>query len=148
MFSFSNKTCIPVFVLIIFALQVMLSSPECCGQGLLRAADVPGGGGGSTSQTEDTGGGGSTLLVVGIVIIAGVLVYKLVIDKDDPKKEDQDSTSQESLLLRNTRKIMPVQYSKQTEMMADIPLNIYIGFQRSDPALSEKKFIMGISCNF
>ncbi len=145
----SYRTYIPVLVLIFFGLQVILSSPESYGQGLLRTSDVPGGGGGSTSQTEDSGGNSSTLLIVGGVIIAGLLFYKLVIDKDEPKKEEkQDSTSQESLLLNSPDNIIPEQFSKHAEMMAEIPLNIYIGFQRSDPVLREKKFIMGISCNF
>ncbi len=149
MYRSSYKTCIPLFVLIFFGLQVIFSSPDSYGQGFLKTTDVPGGGGGSASQTEDTGGGSSGLLIAGVVIIAGLLVYKLVIDKDDSKKkEKQDSTSQKSLLLRAPKNILSEQFSKHPELTADIPLNIYVGFQRFDPCLHERKFIMGISYSF
>lgn len=149
MFRSIYRTSVPVLVLIIFGFQVMLSSPESYGQGLLRTTDVPGGGGGSTSQTGDSGGSSSTLLIVGGVIIAGLLFYKLVIDKDKPKKEEkQDSTSEESLLLRSSDHILSAELSKHSDLMTKIPVNVYMGFQNVDPAFCEKKFIMGISCNF
>ncbi len=149
MFRSIYRTSVPVLVLLIFGLQVIFLSPESYSQGLLKTANVPGGGGSSSGQTEDTGGGSSALLIVGGVIIAGLLFYKLVIDKDESKKEEKkDSTSQGSLLIRSPESLLPVEMPNRAQMMPDIPLNIYLGFQNSDPVLREKKFIMGISCKF
>jgi len=149
MFRSFYRTGIPVLVLIIFGLQVIFLSPESYTQGMFKITDVPGGGGGSTGQSDDSGSSSSTLLIVGGVIIAGLLFYKLVIDKDKPKKEEkQDSTSQESLLLRTPENILSGAISRHSKLTADIPVNIYLGYQNPDPVLCEKKFIMGIIYNF
>ncbi len=148
MFRFIYRTSIPVLVLIIFGLQVILSSPESYGQGLLKTSDVPGGSGGSTSQPEDTGGSSSTLIIVGGIIIAGLLIYKLVIDKDKPVKEEKQDTTKQESLLSTPKSILSSAISKQAEMTVNIPINIYLGFQNIDPALRERKFIMGVSYNF
>ncbi len=148
MFRSIYITGIPVFVLVIFGLQVIFTSPESYAQGLLRTADDIGGSG-STTQSEAPGNNSSTLLIVGGVIIAGLLFYTLVIDKNKNKKEEkQDSTSQGSLLLRNPTDILSGATSRHSEMTADIPVNIYLGFQNFNPVLCEKKFIVGITCNF
>jgi hypothetical protein len=149
MFLAIYRTGIPILVLIIFSLQTIISSPEGYAQGLMKTDDFPGGGGGSTSSSEDTGGGSATLLIVGGVIIAGLLFYKLVINKDEPKKEGkQDSTSDQSLLLRNDETIASNILSENLKKMQELPVNLYLGFQKVDPALPERKFIMGITYNF
>ncbi len=149
MFRSIYRTSIPVLVLLIFGFQTVMYSPEGCAQGLMKIADFPGGSGGSTSSSEDTGGGSSTLLIVGVVIIAGVLFYKLVIDKDEPKKEEkQDSTSEQSLLLKSDQAFTSNVLSENLRKMQDIPINVYLGFQKVDPAVIDRRFIMGISYNF
>ena len=148
MFRSIYTACIPVLVLIIFGLQVILSSPDTYAQGMFKTSDVPGGSGGTPTEPINTADNGTTLIIVGAVVIAGILVYTLVLDKDKSKKEEkQDTTSQQSLLL-NPKNILTGEISKHSPALTDIPVNIYLGFQNIDPALSEKKFIMGISYKF
>ena len=146
MFNKINKIYVPVLVIIVFGLQTILSSPEIYAQNRVFA-DVPGSGGGTTGQSQDTGGSSSTLLIVGGVIIAGLLFYKLVIDKDEPKKDEKsDSTSNQSILLKNN-----IYIQNQNTVLKEVqplPINLYVGIQKIDSALREKRFIMGISCNF
>lgn len=142
------RKLIPVFVLMIFGFQSVLLSPESYAQGLMKTADVPGGGG-STTQSEDSGGGTSTLLIVGGIIIAGIILYQLVINKDDSESGNkQDSTSTQSLLQLKNTGLAANALSGSLRKLQDIPVNLYIGFQKVDPVLTEKKFVMGISCNF
>lgn len=140
---------IPVFIVMIFGFQSVLLSPESYGQGLMKTADIPGGSGGSTSQSQDSGGSTSTLLIVGGVIIAGIILYQLVIKKDKSDDGDkQDSTSTQSLLQLKNTGFATNGLSESLRKMQKMPVNLYIGFQKVDPLLTEKKFVMGISCNF
>ncbi len=150
MFRFIYKTSIPVLVLIIFGLQSIILTPDGYAQGLMKTADVPGGGGGgSSSQSSDSGGGSTALLVIGGVIIAGFLFYKLVLNKDEPKKgEKEDSTSNESLILGSSKTFASDVQTENLRKLREIPVNVYLGYQQIDPAIPEKRFIMGISYNF
>lgn len=147
MFRSIFRTGVPFLVLIFFGLQVILSSPDSYAQGMYKTTDVPGGSGGVPTQPSNTEDN-TTLIIVGAVVIAGILVYTLVLNKDKSKKEEkQDSTSQQSLLF-NPKNVLTGKISKHSPSLTDIPVNIYMGFQNIDPALSEKKFIMGISYKF
>lgn len=148
MFRSIYRACIPVFVLIIFGLQAILSSPESYAQGFMKTNDNIGGDG-VPAQTQDSGGDNTTLWIVGGTVIAGLIVYELFIHKKESKKEEkQDSTSAESLLIKNCINFASDAPSKRFREIQDIPVNLYIGFQKVDPVLSERKFIMGISCTF
>lgn len=149
MFRSIYKKFIPVFVLMIFGFQIVFSSPDSYAQGLIKVADVPGGGSGSTSQSQDSGNSTTTLLIVGGVIIAGIILYQLVIKKDESEEGNkQDTTSSQSpLQLKNTG-FETNALSESLRKMQEIPINLYIGFQKVDPLLPERKFVMGVSCNF
>lgn len=148
MFRSFYRTYIPVLVMLIFGLQAIFYSPDSYAQTLMKSTDVPGSGG-STSQSQDTGGSSSTLLIVGGVIIAGLLLYTLVIKKDNPEEgEKQDSTSARSLLPGSNSLLAAGMVSENLRRMQQIPVNLYFGFQRANPVLPERKFILGITCNF
>jgi hypothetical protein len=148
MFRSINRACVPVLILIIFGIQTILSSPESYAQGLMKINDNIGGSN-VPAQTQDSGGDNTTLWIVGGTVIAGVLIYELFIHKKESKKEEkQDSTTTESLLLRSHINFASDTPSERFREIQDIPVNLYIGFQKVDPVLSERKFIMGISCTF
>ena len=148
MFRSLYRTYIPVLVILIFGFQAVLSSPETYAQSLMKNTDVPGGGG-SSSQSQDTGGSSSTLLIVGGVIIAGLLFYAFVIKKEKSEEgTKQDSTAAQSLLPVTKSFLAAGTVSENLKRIQQIPLKLYFGFQRGDPVIPDRKFILGITCNF
>ena len=149
MFRSIYQAGVPVLVLLIFGLHAILSSPEGYAQGFMKINDNIGGNGVPTGQTQDSGGDNTTLLIVGGTIIAGFLIYELVIHKKESNKEEkQDSSSNESRLIKSRINFASDTEPESIHKIQDIPVNIYMGVQKVDPALYERKFIMGISCSF
>ena len=148
MYNSIYRRSLPVFVLMIFGFYAVFLSPDTYSQGLMKAADVPGGGG-STSQSQDNGSSSSTLLIVGGVIIAGIIIYQLVINKDKSEDgEKQDSSSTQSMMKLKNTGFANNSVSEALRKMQNIPVNLYIGFQKADPLIPERKFVLGVSCNF
>lgn len=148
MFRSLYRTYIPVLVILIFGFQAIFYSPHSYAQTLMKSNDVPGGTG-TAGQSQDTGGSTSTLLIVGGVIIAGLLIYTLVIKKEKPEEgEKQDSASTQSLLPGSNSLLAAGTVSENLRRMQQIPVNLYFGFQKANPVLPERKFILGITCNF
>ncbi len=148
MFRSIYKKCLPVLLLILFGIQIILLSPDGYAQGHLRVNDDIGGGG-TTGQTQDSGGNSTTLIIVGGVVIAAILLYTLVLQKNKSAKESpQDSTSNQSILLKKQPELFSGPVSENLRKMQEIPVNLYMGYQKVDPVLPERKFVMGISYNF
>jgi hypothetical protein len=142
MFRLQFKKYIPALIIVIFACYSILSSPECNAQGLYKISDKIGGSS-TPSQTQDNSDNNTTLLIIGAAAIIGLVVYTLVIKNDEKK----DSTSNQSLL---NKPIIKSYNSNSLELkkLQHLPVNFYVGIQRPDLLVPERKFIMGISYNF
>lgn len=126
---------------IIILLSFIMTGTELSAQSVFGINDDIGGGGGTgTTQVEKPDD--SMLYIVGGAVIVGIIVYALMRDKKENKIED-DSTKvgvsqSESFNSLN----YPVQ--KYVNNSLDLPVDFYLGMQKQNHLVNEKKYVVGL----
>ncbi|MFO7526801.1 MAG: hypothetical protein R6W68_15215 [Ignavibacteriaceae bacterium] len=102
--------------------------------------DIGGGGGTGTTQVDNSDD--SMLYIVGGVVIVGIIVYALMKDKKENKTED-DSTK---VGFKQSDSFNSLNYPAQMSLnnSVDLPVDFYIGMQRQNYLLNEKKYVVGV----
>lgn len=136
--SFNSGLTQLVFIILFL---IIITGTELCAQSVFSTNDDIGGGGGTgTTQVEKADD--SMLFIVGGALIVGIIVYALMKDKKENKTED-DSTK---VGIKQSDSFNSLNYPAQKSLnnSVDLPVDFYLGMQRQNYLLNEKKYVVGV----